>query len=678
MTNLKVCNNAARRKNYLAHQCVLIAMTSLFLCSCNSFGSKNIKDTQKNSSVIPREVLFGNPERFNPKISPDGKKLAFCAPVDGVLNIWVKTIGQNDDETITHDRKRGITAYSWSPDSRQILYRQDSNGDENFHLYGVDLSTKDIRDFTPFPRTQAATLAINKRHPHTVLVRLNKDDPRLFDVYSLDLHSGALTLKAKNPGNFRTWLADKDLNVRAAIATLEEGKQSLMVRVDENSAWKTLLTFDFEDALADELYCGLLRFSKSGDHLFLKTSLGSNARRLIKVGITTGKIEEIARDDEYDLSHALFNNETGEPDVVAFLKDRLVYDVRNENFKNKFERMTAVSDGDLDSIQYNDDRTQYILGFAHDDKSYEYHHFDSVKNESTLLFQTRPKLNSFTLSSMKPISFVSRDGLTIHGYVTLPTQNNNLPLPLVVLVHGGPFTRDAWGYNAQVQWLASRGYAVLQINYRGSSGYGKKFLAAGNGEWGNRMHNDLIDGVQWAIEGKIADPKRVGIFGGSYGGYAALVGATFSPDVFACAVDYVGPSNLITLLNSFPAYWPIAPWEQRIGKRSDVEFLKSRSPLFKIDNIKIPIFIAHGANDVRVTLNESEQLVAALKKKNIPHEYLVFHDEGHGFARPENRNVFYERVEKFLADHLGGSFVAGGNDSLSPKSLLLNIKKGSQ
>lgn len=630
------------------------------ICSCSVLlppRGMHFQEKIQISDPIPRDLLFSSPEQSNPQISPDGKKIAYCAPLDGVLNIFVKTLGQNDNIRVTKELKRSVEWYRWTPDSGQILYQQDTNGDENYHLFGIKLGTNEIRDYTPFAGVKSHVLAIDKRFPEKILIEINKDTPKLFDVYALDLNSGALNLIAKNPGNVRTWLADRNLNIRAAIASREHGKQSLLVREDINSAWDTVLNFDFEDSIADELYCGLLGFSHDGEYLFLNTSLGNDTRRLIKISIKTKAMQVLASDNTYDISQVYFNHNTYDPDIVSLEKDRLIYQVLNANLKPQFERMASINSGVLDYFQHDDSGTQWILGFMHDNRSYEYYHVDSKKDQFTHLFYTRPKLNQYALSAMEPISFKARDGLTIHGYLSRPAKTSAEKHPLVLLVHGGPFTRDIWKFNPTVQWLTSRGYACLQVNYRGSSGYGKDFLAAGNGEWANKMHHDLVDAVQWITNKGIADPKRVGIFGGSYGGYAALVGATFTPDVFSCAVDYVGPSNLITLLNSIPAYWPLAPWEKRIGPKSDPEFLKSRSPLFKIDQIKIPIFVAHGAHDVRVTLAESEQLVAALKGKGVPHEYLVFNDEGHGFSRPENRMIFYKGVEKFLAKYLGGLYM---------------------
>lgn len=604
--------------------------------------------------LIPRTVLFGNPEKMLPKISPDGSRLIYGAPVNGVLNIWIKTLGKDDDRVITNETKRGIYTYFWAFNNKDILYLQDTNGDENDHVYSVDLETNILRDLTPFAGVKAQIIALDKHFPNEILVALNKENPKLFDVYSLNLVTAALKLVAKNSGSVIEWTADATLKPRAAVRTNTDGSQTLLIQEHNSEQWDSILNIGFEDTLKDELYYGVVGFSRDGNFLYLNASVGLNTRCLISLDLKTGNRKVIAADATYDVQQVICNTDTHEPEIVLWQKERLVYQVLNPDLEKDFTCMRAISEGDLTYLQQSADGTKWVLGFLYDNKSYEYYLYDSGTKQATFLFCTRPQLNKYHLAQMKPISFTSRDGLTIHGYLTYPLASKNKDFPLIVCVHGGPFTRDSWGYDPFVQFFANRGYAVLQVNYRGSSGYGKEFLAAGNGEWGGKMHNDLIDAVQWALAQGIAHPKKVAIYGASYGGYAALVGATFTPDVFCCAVDYVGPSNLITVLKSLPPYWFLAQWEKRIGKLSDEEFLKSRSPLYKVDNIKIPILIAHGANDVRVTQPESEQIVEAMKRKGLEYEYLLFSDEGHGFARPENRLKFYTAVEKFLAKNLGG------------------------
>ena len=601
---------------------------------------------------IPLTVLFSNPEKTHPMISPDGNQLAYCAPVDGVLNVWVKTLGKDDDHAVTHQTRRGVPSYCWAPNSKQILYKQDNDGDENYHLYSVDLEKNSIRDLTPFQGVKADIIAQDKHFPNEILVMMNKENPRLFDAYHLDLVTGALTLVAKNPGEVVLWGADAQLQVRAAIATHADGTQSLLVRDQGCSEWRSLVQVDFNDTFKDELHCGILGFSRDGKSLYLNSTLETNTRSLLSIDLETGNRTILATDEIYDVIQVLFNKDTYEPETVWWEKERLEFQLLDSSLKQDFQRLCAISDGVLCYVQKTADATKWVVCFMHDNKSHEAYLYDCMSKQVTFLFRARPVLNQYQLAEMKPISFVSRDGLTIHGYLSCPQGQEPENLPLVLYVHGGPFSRDTWGYNPTTQWLTNRGYACLEVNFRGSSGYGKEFLAAGNGEWGRKMHDDLIDAVGWAVDQKIADPARVAIYGGSYGGYSALVGATFTPDVFCCAIDYVGPSSLLTFLKTMPPYWSRAQWEKRIGSLDDEELIKSRSPLYHLDRIKIPIFIAHGANDVRIKQSESEQIVEAMKQKGLAYEYLLFPDEGHGFARPENRMIFFAAVEKFLACYL--------------------------
>lgn len=627
-------------------------LISLSVC-CAIISFAMLSSTSTNVPLIPLELLFGNPEKRNPQISPDGKKLAFCAPVDDVLNIWVKTLDANDAEPVTKEKVRGIYHYYWAPNSKQILYSQDTEGDENYHLYGINLDDASIRDYTPFPHVKAYIIAKNKNFPNEILIALNKRNSKLFDAYHLDLVTGLLTVVAENPGDITDWFADNQLQVRAAVATHGDGSETLLARKTVNNDWKPLLTVDFEDTLIDEIQNGILIFSHDNDHLYLHSSVGSDTKRLISLSLETGSSKIIAQDTDYDIANTLFDAETHVPILSSWEKECLKWKVLSPELEDDFSRMCAVSTGNLTRLQKSDDQNIWVLGFMRDNASYEYYVYDRIAKQSKFLFYTHSQLNTYQLASMEPIVCESRDGLKIHGYLTYPVNSAKKNLPLVVFVHGGPFTRDSWGYDPIVQLLANRGCACLQVNFRGSSGYGKKFLAAGNQQWGAQMHDDLIDAVQWAIEQKIADPKKIAIFGGSYGGYAALVGATFTPDVFACAIDFCGPSNLITLLKNIPPYWSLSQWEKRIGSLQNEDFLLSRSPLYKIDQIRIPLLIAHGAHDVRVTQAESEQIVDALKKKNIAYDYLLFSDEGHGLLRPANRFKFFGAIEKFLAKHLG-------------------------
>ena len=606
-------------------------------------------------ALIPRNILFGNPVKANPQISPDGTMLAYLAPVNNVLNVWVGAAGSDDYQPVTRDEDRGVRFYFWAADNKHILYLQDVGGNENWRLYATNLDTRETRDLTPFENVQAHVIEHDKHFPNELLIGLNKDNPRVHDVYHLDLTSGELVMVAQNPGNIIGWVADAQFKVRGALAAMPEGGSELLVRADEQADWKTLLTWNAEDMLTS----APLSFSLDGQFLYLEDSRSVNASRLVKMNIATGDTSVIAADPQYDVGRVMIHPDTYEIQAVAFNKDRVEWTVLDDTIKLDFDNIREIHRGDFAISSRDDADTTWIVVFTVDNGPVPFYIYDRKNQAATFLFDNQPELSNYTLAAMEPIAFTARDGLTVHGYLTLPPGKGRTNLPMVLDVHGGPWARDAWGYNPEAQWFANRGYACLQVNYRGSSGYGKEFLNAGNREWGGKMHNDLVDGVRWAIDQGIADAKKVAIYGGSYGGFAALVGATFTPDLFCCAVDVVGPSNLITFIKTIPPYWAplVHVFHQRVGNPdTEEEFLKVRSPLFKVDQIKIPMLIAQGANDPRVKQAESEQIVEAMKNKGIDFAYLLFPDEGHGFAKPENRLRFYAAAEKFLAKHLGGRF----------------------
>ena len=605
--------------------------------------------------LIPRDVLFGNPEKAGAQISPDGRRLAYLAPVDGVLNVWVgETEGENY-QPVTHDTDRGIRVYSWAHDDKHLLYLQDRGGDENWRLYKVDLDTGREHDLTPFDGVQVQIIAHRKQHPNDVLIGMNKDDERLHDVYHLDLTSNAIELVEKNPGDVNSWVADLHLAVRAAVATTADGGSELRVRDTRDGEWRAAITWAPEDALTS----GPLAFAQDAGTLYLTESRDADTSRLVALQLETGETTVIAEDPRYDLGNVVLHPDTRDVQMVAFTRARQEWTVLDRAIADDIALISRLHPGDFDLVDRTHADDKWIVAFTNDAESASYHLYDCRTKQTRFLFYARPDLANYRLAKMEPIQFLARDGLVIEGYLTRPPNVDPRDLPTVLLVHGGPWHRDVWGYDPEAQWLANRGYACLHVNFRGSTGYGKAFVNAGNREWGAKMHDDLVDAVQWVVGQGIADPARVAIYGGSYGGYAALVGATFTPDLFCCAVDIVGPSNLVTFIKTVPPYWStfLAMLQQRVGDpETEAEFLMSRSPLTYVDRIAIPMLIAQGANDPRVKQSESEQIVAAMKQKGIPHEYLLFEDEGHGFAKPENRLAFYAAAERFLARHLGGRF----------------------
>ena len=553
---------------------------------------------------------------------------------------------------VTDDTDRGIRMFTWAHDGRHVLYLRDTGGDENWRLHDVDLETMQRRDLTPFDEVATQIIAAEKKFPTEILVGLNRDNPQLHDVYRLDLVSGELVKEVENPG-FIGWIADAQLVVRAGIKPQPDGGAVVMVRDSAEEEWRQLLAIDAEDALTT----GPLAFSEDGASLLAESSVGADTARLVRFDLASGDVEVLAEDPEADVTGVRLHPDTREPQIVTFLKDRSEYQVLDPSVAPDLAAIRALHPGDPSLVGADNADATWLVGFTNDAGAVPYFSYDRETRSGRFLFEHQPELSRYELAPMEPFSFTSRDGLTIHGYATFPPEAERTGLPMVLNVHGGPWARDAWGYDPEAQWLANRGYLCVQVNFRGSTGYGKAFVNAGDREWGGRMQDDLVDAVAFAVGQGWADPARVAIYGGSYGGYAALAGATFTPDLFRCAVDIVGPSNLKTLIETIPPYWApmVAQFHRRVGDPAvDAEFLWSRSPLSRVSSIRIPLLIAQGANDPRVKQAESEQIVAALREAGIDHEYLLFPDEGHGFAKPENRLRFYAAAERFLARHLGG------------------------
>jgi dienelactone hydrolase len=608
--------------------------------------------------IIPRHILFGNPERVSPRIAPDGTALGWIAPRDGVLNVWIAPVSAETGadwaaaQVVTDDTDRGIRIFAWAHDRRHLLYAQDTGGDENWRLHDVDLQTMQRRDLTPFDGVQARLVAMERKYPTEVLVGLNRDNPELHDVYRLDLVTGELVKEVHNPG-FAGWLADAQLAVRGAGQPQPDGSLVYLVRDDPEAEWRPLLTVPADDALTSEP----VAFSEDGRSLLAVSSVGAQTGRLVRIDLATAAEDVLAADPQADVTDVQIHPDTRLPQIVTFLKERSEYVVLDPSVAADLAAIRALHPGDPQFIGADDADATWLVAFTNDAGPVSYFSYDRSARTGRFLFENRPELSRYELAGMEPISFTARDGLEIHGYATFPPGAGRRALPTVLNVHGGPWARDAWGFDPEAQWLANRGYLCVQVNFRGSTGYGKAFVTAGDREWGGKMQDDLSDAVAYVTGQGWADPRRVAIYGGSYGGYAALAGAAFTPDLFACAVDIVGPSNLKTLIETIPPYWApmVAQFHRRVGDpAADADFLWSRSPLSRARDIRIPLLIAQGANDPRVKQAESEQIVAALQQAGIDHEYMLFPDEGHGFAKPENRLTFYAAAERFLARHLGG------------------------
>ncbi|HEX9162058.1 MAG TPA: S9 family peptidase, partial [Thermoanaerobaculia bacterium] len=585
--------------------------------------------------LIPRDVLFGNPERANPHISPDGKRLAWLAPdASKVLQVWVKTIGKDDDHAVTAEKKRPIRNYAWAPDAKTLLYVQDNGGDENFHVFGVDLDAGTVRDYTAFLGARADIASIEPTVRDQILVTMNARNKQLFDAYRITLSTGAVVLEATNPGNALGYVTDKNLNVIAAQGSTPDGGTEILVRDTPQSPWRSIIKVGPDENV------NLVESSEDGKSLIMTTSIGSDTDRVVLHDIATGAEKVVASSADVDAGTVMVNPNTRAIEAVSFEPGRRTWRVIDPSVKSDFEGIAKLSDGDFGIVNRDYADKTWLVAFTSDRGPVSWYAWDRDAKKGTLLFSAQPKLENLQLSPMQPVTIRTRDGMNMNAYLTLPAGVPPKSLPLVLFVHGGPWGRDTWGYRSYPQWLANRGYAVLQPNFRGSTGYGKKFLNAGNKQWGLKMHDDLIDAANWAVKQGYVDPKRIAIMGGSYGGYATLAGLTFTPDYFACGVDIVGPSNLKTLIGSIPPYWkPIRRiFDVRMGNVDDpaeADLIRNASPLFKANVIKRPLLIGQGANDPRVNVRESEQIVDAIQKSGGSVTYVVYSDEGHGFARPE-------------------------------------------
>ncbi|MBN1410397.1 MAG: S9 family peptidase [Spirochaetales bacterium] len=610
----------------------------------------------KQNNLIPRKVIFDNPAKTGVQLSPNGDKITYLAPSEkNVLNVWIKSSDKDDDRMITADDYRGIRFYTWALNGRQILYIQDKGGDENFHLYATDASTGDTRDLTPFDGVRAQNIITSVKYPDTVLIGLNKRKKEVFDMHRIDLNSGDVVLDTENPGDVVAWMTDHDMVLRIAIASNpEDGSTVIRIRDDAESEFRTLLIFPFGEN------GGPIIFTDDNKNLYMETSMGSDKTRLVEWDVAAGKeIREIAENDKADIGAIITNRVTRKIEAIGINYTRNEWIFLDKEMEKDFEYLSGKERGEVQLISRKMDNTEWIVGYLADNAPFRYYHFVRSTRKLTFLLTDRPELDKYSLAEMKPVIIKSRDGVDLVCYLTIPAGAEPKNLPTVLLVHGGPWHRDHWGYHPTVQWLANRGYAVFQVNFRASTGYGKKFTNDANLQWGTGiMQHDLSDAVKWLINEGIADPGRVAIMGGSYGGYATLAGLTFTPELYACGVDIVGPSNLKTLAGTIPPYWKPMKTDlmKRIGDvENDEELNRKISPLFHAENIRVPLIIGQGANDPRVNIAESNQIVEAMRKKNLPVTYVVFPDEGHGFRRPENSLDFWGRVEEFLAAQLGGT-----------------------
>lgn len=609
--------------------------------------------TLSDVPLIPRDALFGNPERASVQLSPDGRHLSWLAPLDGVLNVFVAPA---DDPAaaapVTRDTARGILAYFWTYRPDTIVYLRDTGGDEDYHLYRVTLGEEEPRDLTPYPHTTAQVSALSHDRPDEVLVGMNDRDAQWHDLYRVDLVSGERTLVEENTDGFAGYLADADYVVRYAVRPRPDGGLDLLAR--REGEWERVEDVPFEDSLTTTP----LMITHDGATLYLLDSRGRNTTGLYAVPTAGGERRLVHEDPRADVGDVLLHPATGEVQAVGVNYLRKEWAVVDEAVAADLVRLAAIGPGEVQVLTRTlDDRTWVVVRAAAEHTGV-YYLYDRGSGEVTELFRSRPALADAPLVPMTPVEIPSRDGQVLVSYLSRPAAVAG-PVPMVLFVHGGPWGRDEYGYDGFAQWLTNRGYAVLQVNFRGSTGFGKAFTNAGDGEWGGAMHDDLVDAVEWAVAEGVTTPGAVAIMGASYGGYATLAGLTFTPELFVCGVDMVGPSNLNTLLETVPPYWAamVEQLARRVGDPRTEEgraLLTERSPLTHAERIVRPLLIAQGANDPRVKQAESDQIVAAMQDKGIPVTYALFPDEGHGFARPENNKAFTALAEGFLAEHLGG------------------------
>ena len=671
---------------------LIILIVSAFPIACDRESDTNKSVDQKKlqtqgehmaTELIPRSVLFGNPEKARVSISKDGKYIAYLAPLNGVLNIYVADIASpSSAKPITNDTSRGIRSYSWSYDNEHILYMQDDKGDENWHIHSVNIKTKESKDLTPFNEVRAEIESASWKSPTEIIVGLNKRDPRYFDLYKLNIATGKLDSLYENKKNFGSLMVDDEYKMRFATKPTEDGGSEIY-QFNDDLTTKLFLSVSREDFYTT----GILGFDKSNEVLYFSDSRNRDTSSLTTWDLKTNKQQVLYKNDKADFGSLLVHPTEKTIQAVSTTYKKSEWFVLDDQVKEDMNYLENLSHGEFSITSKTLDDSKWLIGYMHDDKPISYYLYDRTTKKAEFLFTNKPDLEKYQLASMKPVVIKSRDGLDMVCYLTLPVNSvknkddviPEQPVPLVLNVHGGPTVRDSWGLSPEDQWLANRGYAVLNVNYRGSTGFGKNFINLGDGEWAAKMHDDLIDAVNWAIDKKITKKDKVAIYGGSYGGYATLVGLTFTPDVFACGVDIVGPSNLLTLLKSIPPYWKPYYYSllQKLGgdpaTKEGKAMLESRSPLTFHDRIKKPLLIAQGANDPRVKQAESDQIAAAMKKKDIPVTYLLYPDEGHGFARPENRMSFYAIAEQFLAKCLGGKVEPVGN---AFKGSTIQIKEG--
>lgn len=605
----------------------------------------------KPAPLLPMEDFFRNPEKTYFKLSPNGEYIAYMQPWQDRLNVHVQKIGTDDVVRITTATERDISGFMWANNQR-IVYSRDKAGDENWRIFAVSIDGSNNKELTPFEGVRAQLLDPLEDDQQHMLIGMNNRDSTLFDPYRINIDSGEMKIIAENPGNITEWITDNNGDLRLAVAT-DGVNQSLLYRQNETETFKIVITLNFKETLRP------LFFTFDNQYIWAASNLGRDKTAIVKFDpVSAQEIEVIYQHPEVDVSKLLRSKKREVITGVIYVTETKHYHFFDDERK-KLQKILELKLPGYEVVvtSFSKDERKALVRTYSDKTMGAYYFYNRDSQEFYKLSDISPWLDPEHMADMQPIKYKSRDGKLIRGYLTLPKGQDATHLPVVVNVHGGPWTRDYWGFNSEVQFLANRGYAVLQINFRGSTGYGRKFWASSFKNWGKTMQADISDGVNWLIEQDIADSLRIGIYGASYGGYTALAGLAFTSELYACGVSYVGVSNLFTLLESIPPYWePMRKqFYEMIGHpQQDKELLEAVSPLFHVDLIKAPLLIAHGANDVRVKQSEADLVVAALKKQGIDVTYILKENEGHGFRNEENRFDFYRAMEAFLGKHLDG------------------------
>jgi dipeptidyl aminopeptidase/acylaminoacyl peptidase len=643
------------RRDFLRHAAMLGAALPI--------AGRALQARAEPAALVARRVFFDNPDCSNVRVSPDGQNLAYVAPVNGVNNLWVAPLtdpAATRPVTRVTDRNIG-NYYRWAYTSRHLVFFRERDGDENWRAASVDITTGTVVPLTPEQGVKSFLQEIDRKFPDEMLIRHNARDKSRFDLFRVNIMTGASELKFENT-EYADLFTDGDFQLRMATRLAADGTAEIFERKSDGT-WTPFIQVPIGDIDAFRL----IDIGADGNTLYFLDSRERDKAALFSMDLTTRETRLLAADDEADIVEAKLD-EQRRPVAARANRDRSRWYAVNPAVKQDLADLARHGSGDVYFLSDSADWRKASVFYERDSESGEFALLDRERREVRKLMVQRKALADVPLRKMQPVVIPSRDGLRLNGYLTLPAlEAGGSRMPLVLVIHGGPYLRDVWGFNSTHQWLANRGYAVLSVNYRGSTGFGKAFVKAADREWGGRMHDDLIDAVDWAVAQGIADPKRVGFFGGSYGGYSALLAATKTPEVFACIVDLFGISNLVTFMATIPPYWGpwFSIWKNRLGDpatEAGRAFLAERSPINHLDRATKPILIAQGMRDVRVVAAESEQMVAALKQRGVPVTYITFPDEGHGFVRPENRLAFYGVTEAFLAKHLGGRYQPIGND----------------